>query len=356
MTRLVVCWLAAVLVGTSALAGWGHAEAGPRSTSVQGAVDGVFAAFQRHPIVGIGDAHHVSQAGIFYAALIRDPRFAQIGNLIVESGGAAHQDIIDRYVNGEPVTSAELHSVLIDVVGWEEPPSQMYTNVFATVRAVNAALPPGKRIHLWLGEPPIDWSRIKTFNDLDPFMAQRDSYPAKLVDEVLDRGGKALVIYGGAHFFFSPMADPIPKLVERDHPGAFFTIWTYIGFQRPECQAAFEARAKAWPRPALAQPIAGTWLETTLERCHGPTGFRSPDPKRVAEANAALSGGRADALLYLGSATGFTLDAHDQDLYLDPSFLDQWNKSRRCCLPESIIDPDRVLRENSSPPRPSPGA
>jgi hypothetical protein len=54
---------------------------------------------------------------------------------------------------------------------------------------------------VWLGEPPIDWSKINTREDLIPFLEKRDIHAAEVIHrEVLAKGRKALVIYGGAHF------------------------------------------------------------------------------------------------------------------------------------------------------------
>lgn len=167
--------------------------------AVQPAVDGVLAAFKDHPLVGIGDRHNLAQQGAFYAALIADPRFARdVGNLVVEFGGSAQQDLIDRYVTGDPVPPHELRKVWSEVVGWEPGEiGQMYVDVFTAVRRANVKLPRNKRIKIWLGEPPIDWRQIDTQDDLAPLMASRNSYPAGLiVEQILRRQRKALVIYG----------------------------------------------------------------------------------------------------------------------------------------------------------------
>ncbi|HEY8002779.1 MAG TPA: hypothetical protein VIE16_01045 [Phenylobacterium sp.] len=313
------------------------------------AADGVFAAFARRPIVLLGDAHHLAQEGAFYAALIRDPRFAaEVGNLVAEFGGAAHQDTIDRYVNGEAVSYQELRKVWTDLVGWEAPPSQMYSNLFATVRAVNARLPPPRRIRVWLGEPPIDWTTLRSFDDLDPYMRRRDTYPADLINrDVLDRGRKALVIYGPPHFLFSPFGPSMRDSVERAHPGSTYLILPYAGYARAGCSQQVESRARAWAAPALVRPVTGTWLARVMIRCAATGGFRSPDPAQVARARTALSGASADALLYLGPAATLTRDAPDQSLYLDSAYVAEWNRTRSCCLPPEVatIHPDKVLRE-----------
>jgi len=167
------------------------------------AIDGVLAAFETYPLVGIGDAHGLAQEQDFYAAIVRDPRFArQVGNVVVELGGAAHQAIIDRYVNGEDVPFAELRKVWSDTVGFQPYPGYIGMMTFyAQVRATNLTLPPDQRMKVWLGEPPIDWSKVTTSAEWRPFLDQRDSHAANVIlNNVLERDRKALVIYGTTHF------------------------------------------------------------------------------------------------------------------------------------------------------------
>lgn len=38
-------------------------------------------------------------------------------------------------------------------------------NVYSALRAVNLTLRPEQRIKVWLSEPPIDWSQIRTKDD-----------------------------------------------------------------------------------------------------------------------------------------------------------------------------------------------
>src|SRR3954469_24565408 len=144
--------------------------------TVTPAMDGIFAAFKTHPLVGIAEHHRVAQELEFFNALVREPRFAsEVGNVVVEFGGAIRQDIIDRYVNGEDVPYTELRKVWTDTVGWVTTVTFTgYMNVFAQVRVVNSKLPPEQRIHVWLGEPVIDWSKVKTRDEFMKIALQRD--------------------------------------------------------------------------------------------------------------------------------------------------------------------------------------
>jgi len=140
---------AAILMGLLAISA-------PRPPSqpvkVQNAVDGVFAAFRDHPLVGIGDAHAgLAQEGAFYAQLVRDPRFARdVGNVVFEFGSSAYQASLDRYLNGEDVPYTELRKV------WRETPDALgtvvpiqYSAFLAQIRAVNQTLPSGPMTSDW---------------------------------------------------------------------------------------------------------------------------------------------------------------------------------------------------------------
>ncbi|HEY8518460.1 MAG TPA: hypothetical protein VIN61_00150 [Gammaproteobacteria bacterium] len=140
--------LATVLAATAVAQGTDRAE-----PTIRPALDGIFEAFETYPLVGIGEAHQVAQILDFYSDIVRDPRFArEAGNVVVEFGGAAHQNVIDRYVAGEPVPYAELRKVWTETVGWVPAvPSEGYARFFGYVRQTNLALPPEQRIRVWLG-------------------------------------------------------------------------------------------------------------------------------------------------------------------------------------------------------------
>jgi hypothetical protein len=103
------------------------------------AIEGVLAAFQNSPLVGMSDDHALAQEEDFYVSLISDPRFAkEIGNVVVEFGNASQQKTLDRYVDGEDVSYAELRRVWGDTsyVGWFPTVTALgYVNFYAAVLA-----------------------------------------------------------------------------------------------------------------------------------------------------------------------------------------------------------------------------
>jgi hypothetical protein len=201
-------------------------------------------------------------------------------------------------------------------------------NFYAEVRAVNLTLPPTERIHVWLGDPPVDWSKIKTRADLSQ-LADRNQYPADLIKTtILAQKRKALVIYGAAHLFGNAS---LKALVEQSYPDSFFVVTPYFGFTDRACSEAFESKIRAWPNVALATPVRNSALEEEIHSpgCHfvGASNFtfdntatEAQKAKAVADIDDKLSGVAGNALLYLGSATRLTQSPIAPDLYLDVEF------------------------------------
>ncbi len=219
---------------------------------VEPALDGVFGAFENYPIVALADAHGLAEQMDFYSAVVRDPRFARdVRNLVVEFGASSQQYVIDRYLAGETVPYVELRKVWNDTVGWVPPPAMVgLVKFFAAVRDINKTLPPDRRIMVWLGEPPLDWTASTRDEIMRAGMA-RDTYPAALLrDKILAKGEKALVIYGVGHFAESPM---LKGLLDATHPGAMLTILPYAPpFASPGCAPLLPEVTAVWPEPALA--------------------------------------------------------------------------------------------------------
>lgn len=310
--------------------------------AVISAVDGILMAFQDHPLVGLGDFHGLAQEEDFYVSLVRDKRFAkEVGNVVVEFGDAAQQGTIDRYVSGEYVPYEQLRKVWEDNVGWIPTITALgYIDFYAQVRAVNLGLPPDQRIHVWLGDPPIDWPKINTQKDFLALLSQRNTYPAEIINsQILAKKKKALVIYGAFHFYG---ANSLRTLVEDHHPGAFLLVTPYTGFDEESCSDAFEQNTRDWPLPALATPVRGSRLEVPLSAsgCHvlplGPNPSEAEKQNREDSENQA-SGISGNALLYLGPAAGLIQSARSPDIYIDLDFSKE-------------IDRRNMIRFGQSPP------
>lgn len=348
------------------------------------ALDSIFDAFRTHPLVGLGDAHGLAEEGEFYKELVRDPRFAaHVRNVVFETASAGHQDTLDRYLNGAPVPDADVRKIWSDAVG--VPPASltvMYSGFLAEVRAVNATLPPHKRIRVWAGEPAVDWSTIQQPSDLDPYLDDRDVHAAKLVErEILAKGGKALVIYGHLHFTPTPLPGPpglpsnpgLKLRIEAKWPGAFYVIVPITAPLPPPC-AATEAQ---WPRQSLVAPVKDTPLHDCLlprgeparQVVQAAPGAPAIPPGQLAVMQMAFrraaSGADADALLYLAPPASLTRSPNVPELGGDGDFAREMQRRHKLQAPPGLefaraltFEPRPYLDPSvpsSSPPRREPG-
>jgi len=92
----------------------------------------------------------------------------------------------------------------------------IYEEFFRTVREVNRSLPNTRHLRVLLGDPPVDWAKVTRWADLDPWLAERDRYPAELVRrEVIEKQRRALLIFGSAHIFRVPMDESVVHLIRN---------------------------------------------------------------------------------------------------------------------------------------------
>jgi hypothetical protein len=269
----------------------------------------------------------------FINALIRHPDFPKKVNAIVlEAGNALHQKLIDGYVNGEAVSLDELRRVWRDHTCAALGPrdSSNVEEFFATVRDVNRRLPPANRIRVLAGDPPIDWAKVNKKEDVSPWLAQRDTHYARVVEtEVLAKHLKALLIIGGVHLDRGPLPNGTPEaglmmqIIEHKYPGRTFIVSPHEGFG--EHNAVWEPKVSAWPRPSAAL-VGGTWLalprnagrDDVLRDLEGGAPPRAPRPK-------------ADALLYLGPRDELTMEQLPPDVYRDEAYLQELDRRSRIC-------------------------
>ncbi|HTB16077.1 MAG TPA: hypothetical protein VK752_31120 [Bryobacteraceae bacterium] len=160
----------------------------------------IVALFDTYRIVMFGEMHECKQEYDMLGALIATPGFAgKVNDIVVEFGNARYQDWVDRYVAGDDVP--EIQKAWQDVVGALGPVSPVYGEFYAAVRNVNRKLPKQNRLRILLGDPPIDWSRVQSREDIAPYLPFRDEFYASVVrDQVIARKRKALLIMGGGHF------------------------------------------------------------------------------------------------------------------------------------------------------------
>ena len=218
------------------------------SPGLDGIVRSLISAFDRVDIVALGEDHGEKLDSDVRMALVRHPDFAKkVRFIVVEFASTAQQTTLDRYIRGEDVPIAELERVwqtTTDRFGvWKSP---MYPGFLAAVRDVNKTLPAEARIRVLAGDPPAGSEPTTR----DP------SAVSVLKKQVLEKKGKALVIYGAAHFYRKEVngilltnGGGITKLLEADYPGRTLVVMT-VGGPEPQFQK-FEKALKTSARPVL---------------------------------------------------------------------------------------------------------
>src|SRR5688500_10927599 len=89
-----------------------QAAASPKPASLLEPMSAIIDLFKEYRLVGLGEGPHNNIEGHrFRLSLVRDPRFPTfVNDIVVESGSARYQDVMDRYVNGEAVPYADRKS------------------------------------------------------------------------------------------------------------------------------------------------------------------------------------------------------------------------------------------------------
>jgi hypothetical protein len=175
--------------------------------SVNSSFDSILDLYEQYDVVHLGERHWNMTDYNFRIGLVNYPRFAEIvDDIVIESGNYLYQDILDKYIlELEDVPRSDLQKVWRNTVVtsgvWD---ATIYKEFVYAVREVNERLPLAERIRLIAAEPPIDWNKVNTADEWMSYFCQRSTHTPRVIkSEVIDKGRKAFVIYGGAHFFKS---------------------------------------------------------------------------------------------------------------------------------------------------------
>lgn len=220
-----------------------HATA--QSQSRLAPIDDLLAVFDEFDVVALSEGGHQSRvASDFRLRLVRHPDFAnEIDDIVVEFANYRHQDVLDRYIAGSEVPVAELRRVWRDTTQYKVWDSPVYAEFFEAVRTVNQDLAKEEGIRVLAGDPPIDWSKIRTVEDWAPYVSTRDDHFVSVVEtEVLAKNRKALLIAGGAHFERQNKTG-VAALLDASQPGLLFVVTTKKGL---ESLCSANDRADEW--------------------------------------------------------------------------------------------------------------
>jgi hypothetical protein len=189
--------------------------------------------FDRHPLIMIGELHRSSEIHAFLQQMLRDPAFiCRADDIVVEFGNSRLQGLADTYIAGGNITQAQLKSLWRETavpLTWNSP---LYQQFYETVRDINQEHLCTHSIRVLLGDPPLDWSKIKTVKDYARVTDRDGSYADVVEREVLSKHHRALLVAGELHamkqlpkdYQSEPEEPTVAQRIERKHPGALFSI------------------------------------------------------------------------------------------------------------------------------------
>ena len=283
------------------------------STGIDGIARALVAAFDQADVVALGEAHRRKLDSDLRIAVVRNPDFAKkVRSIVVEFGSTTEQSTLDRYTRGENVSRAQLEQVWKTTTQsangiWDDP---IYADFFAAVRDVNSKLPADARIRVFGGDPGPGDNR-----------SRETAAVSVLKQQVLQKHGKALVIYGAAHFYRTMDKDylammgadtGIVRMLEVDYPGRTLAVIPVGGrIDLPPGASLpvspdykkFDRALKTPVRPVLVplqrMPFrdftAEEFMGNTIFNCRGPGGCVS-----IFKGSTLTLGQMADACVYVG--------------------------------------------------------
>lgn len=185
----------------------------------------LISAFDQVDIVALGEAHEQQLDSDLRIAVVRHPDFAKkVRSIVVEFGSTTEQSTLDRYIRGENISPSQLAQVWKTTTQarngvWDSP---IYADFLATIRDVNSKLPADRRIRVFGGDPGPGDNR-----------SRETAAVSVLKEQVLQKHGKALVIYGAAHFYRTAPTDylagmgqdiGIVRMLDLDYPGRTLAV------------------------------------------------------------------------------------------------------------------------------------
>jgi hypothetical protein len=214
------------------------------------AVPAILAAFDKYEVVGMPEAHGMKDVDDFILSLIRNPAFPEkVNDIVVECGNSLYQPALDRYIAGEDVPFTEVRKVWRNTTQPMCGMSGFFEEFFPLVRAINQKLPPGKRLRVLAGDPPIDWDQVKTIQDAKKHSDRTASIVSVMEKEVLSKHRKALMLFGTFHLFHGQAMSSV-SVYEKDYPHLTFVV-SDLAFFDTDSPTLASGPFATWPIPSI---------------------------------------------------------------------------------------------------------
>ena len=189
----------------------------------------------------------------------------RFGQVLFEGASAVHQDTLDRYVlAGADIDPEELASIWRDAgrgLQWRLP---LYRRLLDDLRSLNQELAAAHRVRLIGGAPPIPWSRLRSAEELEPWI-DREAWLHGRMRELLEEKRSTLAIYGRHH------CERLRFVGEPELDRAVMTVLSVgpdrdVDFRRRVGVAGLDAELVPIDGQLGQRLVRGTWGEGHLYR------------------------------------------------------------------------------------------
>lgn len=295
------------------------------------AIPAILKAFDTFEVVGMPAAHGQKDIDDFILSLVRDPHFpTSVNDITVECGNVRYQPLLDRYIAGEDVPFTEVQHVWRDTTVQQMCGSSgFYEQLYPLVRSLNQHLPAASRLRVVAADPPIDWSKIQSYQDLTPFFDRDGSIASVMEREVFSKHRKALMLFGVFHLLHGggPGEGDAVTRYERHYPGKTFIVISdpgYYGTGDVPLSSAY-APGGVWPslimtkNSKLGSLSLNAFMDlplTTDQDCNVVDAFAKTAAKTIAD--------QMDAILYLGPPESSMAEPLPADIALDRAYRAEW--------------------------------
>jgi len=309
-----------------------------KNLTAEAPIPAILAAFDRYEVVGMDAAHGNKDLDDLILRLLREPRFAsKVDDVVVECGNSLYQPILDRYIAGGEVKLSEVRPVWRNTAQSMCSVSGFYEILFPLIRRINMRLTTGKKLRVFAGDPPVDWSKVKQQSEV---MLDRDANVASVMEkEVLSKHRRALMLFGTGHLFHANKAAPpgLENAVQRyevKYPGMTMVIGTAIvfaGSTAPPSAEEFERHLSPFAAPSLFRNLDGTWLMNI---------------------NPYFFSKMVDAYLYLGPSDLLLAEPRQAEIFMNKDYMTELRRRAEIIGDKFLTDqtdPDQISDDDFSP-------
>lgn len=313
--------------------------------------------FNQKPIVAIGETHGHLQLYQFLTKLVQTESFYKnVNDILIESGNALYQDTLDKYISGEEVEFKNLQKVWLNTTQSPVDPwsVDVYFNFLKTIRELNSRISKNHRIRIIAADPPIEWENVNTNEDYVTARGSReDFYAKKVIDEVLSKKRKALLINGGAHFGnHIPKKTKVNQRIEKVYPNSVTVILAKSGLWNEEKEKQLN-----WPSGTITK-VKNTWIgllpgprrmmmraPSTASTSTTPTPTLTPSSITTGPPSKYKRQDYFDYLLYLGSGKDLAYGNIDASIYKSEKLWKELNRRSMIRFNNKLTEESRETGE-----------